>query len=194
MRKVSLAIAVMLIAIFFVGCLAVDRKEYTWKIDADGSGTAKIVYKNIFSSGNTEEDMSADDFTSLIDDYIEGTAIDDELPDVKNLKKRLYVEDGLLCGEVTFEFEKLSDIGFYRYKGKGPFMRIVDVVDETYIGTNGDWGGEGFPVVFWPDGTTEFELTTSLGDSQEDGSKTLLGYYEAWEKTGELPDAGDSEE
>ena len=115
MRKVSLAIAVMLIAIFFVGCLAVDRKEYTWKIDADGSGTAKIVYKNIFSSGNTEEDMSADDFTSLIDDYIEGTAIDDELPDVKNLKKRLYVEDGLLCGEVTFEFEKLSDIGFYRY-------------------------------------------------------------------------------
>ncbi len=194
MKRILSLLVAMSIALFFAGCLSVEEKEYSWTINDNGRGTAKIIHKNIYSSGNIEEDLSAEDFVSLIDDYLEGGMIDDDYPGAKNMKKRLYIEDEKLCGEVTFEFDELSDIGFYRHKGEGPFMFIVETDEEIFIESDGDWAGESFPVVFWPDKTEEFNLTTSVGSPEEDGTKFLLDYYNTWMETGEMPDIDSADE
>jgi len=107
---------------------------------------------------------------------------------MKKIQKRLYIEDGKLCGVIAFEFDKYSDVGFYRYKGKGPFMFFFNAGDETFIDSNGELAGENFPVVFWPEGTKEFKVTTSMGDPEDSGAIMLLDFYKTWEETGELPE------
>ena len=192
MKKVLAFCSIAALVITMIGCLSAERKEYTWNIEPDGSGSGKIVWRNLFSSGNEDEDGSADDFVSLVNDYYEGTYVEDDYPGWRNVEKRLFMEKGQLCGEITFEFKRLSDIGFYQYNGEGPFMFLTST-DETFIDSNGDFAGEDFPVMFWPEKTSEFKLVTSLGDPDDSGAIELLDYYEDWTEDGELPEIDEVE-
>ncbi len=194
MKKVVVWTTIIVLALVMFGCLSAERKEYTWNIKSDGSGNGKIVWRGLFSTGNTEDqDATADDFVSLINDYLDGTTLEDENPGYTNIKKRLFVERGKLCGEMTFEFNSLSDIGFYQYHGEGPVMFLLNAADETFIETNGDWAGEEFPVIFWPDDKKEYTLVTTLGDPDDEGARPLMVHYKTWEKDGTLPEIEESE-
>jgi len=195
MKKFFAYVSILVIVFFVAGCLTAEYKEYTWNIKSDGSGTGKIVWRNIFSSGNTEKDESAKDFVSLIDDYLEGTDAERDYPGFANVKKRLFIEDGELCGEMTFEFDELSDIGFYRYQDKGPLMFLLKGMDETFVECSGEWGGEEFTVAFFDMGKKKHTLKTSLSDPTDDGAVFFLDYYKNWKKDGSLPkvDEGESE-
>ncbi|HHS49983.1 MAG TPA: hypothetical protein ENN07_02590 [candidate division Zixibacteria bacterium] len=188
MKKILATLLIAAVAVLTVGCLSFAEKQYTWQIQPDGSGKGTIVYRNIFSSGNTDDDYTADDFVQLINDYLEGETLENETPGMRNVKKKLFVEDGFLCGEVTFEFAHFNEVGFYQYKGKGPMMFYLSNSSETFINSSGDWAGEDFPIVFWPEGTKEFNVVTTMGDPYEEGAVSLIPLYEHWEKTGELPD------
>ncbi|MCK5834058.1 hypothetical protein KAH81_10375, partial [bacterium] len=163
MRKTLSIILIGALTIVLTGCLTTDTKEYTWEFNNDGSGQGKIVFENIFSSGNTDEDYSLEDFNSLINDYIEGTTLEDTDGGMRDVEKRLYIDDGKLCGEITFKFDNYQDVGFYRYENDGPYMYLVNLGEEFFVNCNGEWAGEDFPVIFWPEATKEFILTTSLG-------------------------------
>lgn len=188
MNKIVVWLLIAGLAILSFGCLSFESKEYYWSIEEDGSGSGKIVWRNIYSSGNEEESMADEDFVSLINDYLEGESLEDENAAFKNVKKRLFVEDGVLCGEMTFDFGKYDDAGFYRYKGEGPYMYMLAITDETFYKSNGDWGGEDFQVVFWPDNVTEFTLVTTYGDPEEEGAEDLMAFYEDWKEDGTLPE------
>jgi hypothetical protein len=50
---------------------------------------------------------------------------------------------------------------------------------ETYIDSNGDFGGENMPVVFWPEGSKVLKLTTGVTQPDET-TLSLVGNYDQW--------------
>ncbi len=188
MKKTVAWLLIGALGILIFGCLSFESKEYNWTINKDGSGSGKIVWRNIYSSGNEEENMADEDFISLINDYLEGENLEDESPAFKKVEKRLFIEDGVLCGEMTFEFGNYEDAGFYRYKGEGPYMYMLAITDESFYKSNGDWGGEDFQIIFWPDNVSNLKLVTTYGDPNEEGAEDLMSFYEDWEEDGILPE------
>ena len=96
--------------------------------------------------------------------------------------KRLFEEDGVLCGEVIIDFDKLSAVGLYQYDNKSPYMFNVGTFldSETYLKSNGEFGGDIMPVVFWPKSLKTFSLTTFINEPDET-TISLLGEYNNWE-------------
>ena len=84
--------------------------------------TGRIIFTNTVSEpDDSTKDNSKDDFNSaLITEYYQGRKIEGGNKGMKNVKKRLYIDDDVLMGEVTFDFDDITKLGFYRYKGEGP--------------------------------------------------------------------------
>ena len=180
----------LLFAAFLVitlqGCLTVETKEYSFKLKDEKSGSGKIKYINIMrtkDSLGTEES----DFQTLNDSYLNGNKPEDELTGVKNVKKRLFEEDNTLCGEITFEFDDITKLKFLNYKDKvwcyyiGSSQVNIFGSSETYFSSNGTYGGELMPVIFWDGNQKKFEFK-SVSTPPGDNNTSLL---EIWKKKGE---------
>ncbi len=133
---------------WLTGCLGYETKEYSFKLNKDGhSGAAVIRYYEIYSrTGSGDESES--DWKVLNDEYLNGDRLNEGFMKVRNIKKRLYVEDGKLNGEMTFEFDSLSHAGIYRFDAN-TFIKYIDPKEELFTGGNGRSGGDILPVVFW---------------------------------------------
>lgn len=164
------------------GCLLAERKIYRFTLNPDGSGSGSITFYNVMSVEEESEDASVKDFTDLKERYLKGTEFEDQRPGLTNVKKRLFEENGTLCGEFTFDFASYQDVGLYRFEGQGPFMyftRPGDFNPEIYLRSNGTYGGETMPVVFWPEGTTRIEME-AMYDKPERKATSLLGLYKRY--------------
>lgn len=159
-------------AIAVAGCLSADRKEIILTVRPDSSGSARIVFHNLVSVDERSHDASIGDYEELVRRYLKGSKFEDYSPLFLNFKKRLFEENGVLNGEVTFEFSHYEDVGLYRYNGRGPWMYHVgfhsDLVTEHFDTSNGSLGGELMPVVFWPEDAREFRIVSHFdrGDGQ----------------------------
>jgi hypothetical protein len=168
------------------GCLTSEFKEIRISLNPDGSGKGSILYIGV-SSEQADDTVSVakEDFESLIADYLEGKSFETANPKLKNVKKRLFVRDGKLMGEVTFDFSDISAIGLYKHHGEGPYMyyTLIDgfLTSGQYAASNGSYGGEKMPVVFWPTNATEFYLKMALS-STETPKSSLVSNYETWQK------------
>jgi len=113
---------------------------------------------------------------------IEGNEIEKDYPDATIRSKRLFLEDGKLCGEVIIDFENLSQIGLYQYENKGPYMLYVGnfLDSETFMQSNGEFGGEIMPVVFWPKSERTLKLTTHINEPDET-TLSLVSEYNNWQ-------------
>ena len=182
MKKIYLIpILVALFAIVLSSCLNVEKKEYTIELKKDGSGSGEIVFVNLFSEDDEEGVPNADaDFESLINDYIEGTTFEDEHPGLDVSRKRLYEDDGVLCGEVNFTFDEYAATGLYQHDSKSPWMWWPGSEDEEYYDSEeGEYGGETMPIVFWTKNTKDFEVATTVGEFGE-GCRSLLPRHNDW--------------
>jgi len=193
MKKLCSLVLVVILAISLVGCLSVEYKEYKIEIDKNGSGQGKIIWRNISSSTDSETEDGSADFVELIEEYLEGNAIEDENPGFKKTKKKLFMENGQLCGQIEFEFDHYEDIGLYRHHDEGPYMFILGTIDEGFVESNGEYAGENFPLIFWDSGTKEFEFVTSINQASTEESKLLIDHYKLWKETGKLPVLQESE-
>jgi hypothetical protein len=103
---------------------------------------------------------------------------------MKNVHKRLYVEGGKLMGEITFEFDDVNAIGFFRYKNSGPYMFYTVAegffTSGQYESSNGSYLGEKLPVIFWDADQRELYYRMALSSAQEP-RKSLVAQYEQWE-------------
>jgi hypothetical protein len=99
------------------------------------------------------------------------------------VSKRLYEDHGLLHGEIRFEFDSLASLRLYRFDSLSPVMYYVgdEFSTERVIETNGVYGGEIMPVVFWPRGTQELTLKTHVV-SEAQYRRSLLPHFRAWEQ------------
>jgi hypothetical protein len=167
------------------GCLTAGHKEMRIKLNADGkSGSGTILFTDITSEPGDTTDVSRDDFNSLISDYYQGKKIEKDNPGMKNIHKRLFKSDGALNGEVTFDFDDITDLGFYRYNGSGPYMYYTVgegfFTSGEYEASNGSYAGEKMPVIFWDPTQRELYFKMSLSTSQE-VHKPLVGMFAQWD-------------
>jgi hypothetical protein len=176
-----------LLAILFGGCLTAEQKELRLSLNADGkSGTGTIIFTGIASEqGDDTMDVSKEDLNSLITEYYQGKTLENAMPGTSNVKKRLFTSGGQLVGELSFDFADISKLGFFRYKNQGPYQyyTLADgyFTSGQFAASNGTFGGEKMPIVFWDEVTKDFYVKMSLS-SPGAPRTSLLEKYKEWEK------------
>jgi hypothetical protein len=175
----------LLAALLASGCIVAEKKEYYFKLNADGSGSGAIKFINLLSSDDDSKDVSFKDFAELVTDYVDGTKWEDDNPAFKVTDKKLYEENGVLVGEVKFTFSSWDSAGFLRSAGCNccPTLYYLDTSSETYESTNGKYLGENskLPLVSFDGGAKEFRIATKTNSSLDD-THPLLPHYKGWKK------------
>ena len=167
------------------GCLSVEKKVYSFKIKPDGSGEGDIKFVNIVSMEDNDKDVSFKDFAELVTDYLQGTKFEDDFPAMRVTDKQLYVENGVLVGEVKFTFGTADSIGFFRpgKKDCAPLMYFVKTTSsqETVVESNGQVVTDvsDSPFLLWDSGAKECTFTTTLM-SDTSGAHNLAAEYNNW--------------
>lgn len=181
LRRIPPFIAVVL-AVSLTSCLTVESKEYRIKLKPDNSGEATITFLNIMSETDDSVDISAEDFHQLIEYYLQGTQLEKDNPGYKNAKKRLYEQNGMLCGEISFTFDSLASIRLFKYDEDSPYMYFVGspLSSEQYVESNGELGREWMPVVFWPKNTKDLYFKTKVV-SEVSFHRSLVGNFREWQ-------------
>jgi hypothetical protein len=165
--------------VLFVSCLTCERKEYIFQLTGVNSGRLTIKYINIFSSLIDSTGELSADYDELKNMWLEGRKLELDFPEASKFKKRIFEENGTLCGEVTMEFDDLSKVHLYRYKGNGPFMFSISAVNddgETFTQSNGEFGGEKMPVIFWPEDMQTLRFVTKIASPDS----TCVSMLEQW--------------
>jgi hypothetical protein len=177
-------------AVLLSGCLGVEKKEYRFTLNPDGSGSGVIRYVNIVSiddNSGTEEakDVSFKDFAELVSDYLEGTKFDDDHPYLKVTGKKLLEENGVLVGEVAFTFASLDSVGFFRRPQceccPVLYFNKTETGNETIAETNGRLveGVASSPFIEWEGGAREFVFKTTV-QADLSGTRSMVDYHRTW--------------
>ncbi len=182
MHRFFSLLIIVLCSLCLTACLTVEGKEYRIKLKTDHSGEAIIKFINIMSEADDTVDISSDDFNQLIEFYLQGNQLEKENPGFQNVKKRLFEEGGVLCGEITFSFDSLGSVRIFQYDDDSPYMYSVGspLSSEQYVESNGVPGREWMPVVFWPKGTKELYIKTKVV-SEVSFQHGLLKNFTAWQ-------------
>jgi hypothetical protein len=164
------------------GCLTVETKEYLIKLKNGQSGEATIRFINILSESDDTTDITQEDFQTLIETYVRGNKLERDNPGFRNVKKRLYEEKGVLCGEITFTFDTLSAVRLFKFDKDSPYMYYASnpLSSETLVETNGILGEQWMPVVFWKKDTREFYVKTKV-TSEARFRTSLLKQFREWQ-------------
>ena len=188
MKNFLLFILICFIPIYFSGCLTIESKEYTYTLVKDNSGHGTIKYINIMSDRKDSLSTLESDYQTLVDTYYKGDKLSEDMAGIKNQKKRLFEEDNQLCGEVSFDFDDITKLKFYKYKETGPWCYYLSVFSmgllggsESYFSSNGLFGGESMPVIFWDGNQKEFKFKTT---STTPG-KSTESLLKLWKEKGE---------
>lgn len=181
MRPLLTALLIAACALSAAGCLTVEQKIYRVTLRPDHSGEAVITFVNIRSESDDTVDVTDEDFRQLIEFYLEGDQIERDNPGFRNVRKRLYEEDGVLKGDLTFEFDSLSAVRLFRYDRNSPLMYFAGspLSSEQLVETNGTRGPDWMPVVFWDRGETELYIRTRVV-SEVSYHRALLDRFRAW--------------
>lgn len=188
MKQIVLSLFLLSFLLPLSGCLTVETKEYSFKLKKGKSGEGSVRYINIMTDSKDSAGVPEADYRDLIDQYLKGDKLKEEYPNVKIIKKHLFEEDNQLCGEITFEFEDITKVKFYKYKDEGPWCYYLGTGgmgfmggSESYFSSNGTWGGETMPVIFWDGSQKEFKFKTSV-TAPGKGTMSLL---DIWNQKGE---------
>ena len=181
MNKLTNLIILIFLAVLISSCLTIEEKEYTFEINVDGSGSLRIKYINILSMKDDTATVTQSDFQELISTYIDGDQMKQDYPDAVIRSKRIFEEGGVLCGEVIMDFNTLRSVGIYQYDPGCPYMfNINSFLDsEAFVSSNGDYGGDIMPVVFWPKTLSRLKLSTSITNPDET-TISLVDEYRMW--------------
>jgi len=180
-RKITSFSLFLLLALLISSCLTCERKEYVFQLTGPNSGKLTIRYINIFSNSLDSVGELKTDYEELSGMWLKGEKIERDFPKAEHVKKRLFELNGELCGEVTMEFNDLRDVRLFQYYHKGPYMFSLSAVPddgETFLQTNGDYGGEHMPVIFWPDDSRTLRFTTTIA-KPDSTTVSMLSYWKA---------------
>lgn len=184
-KILSLSALALVLVFSLSSCLNFETKEYKFTLTGKNSGKLTLKFNNIFSDYDDDElspsEQADDEFDELINDYLNGTSLEEDFPDAKLVSKRLFEEKGKLCGEAVFEFSSLDQVLLFQYDSKAPFMYYFSEFNETYVSSNGTMGPDYFSAIYWDASKKDLNFTT-LG-AEDDGDKTsLLSRWKAYKK------------
>jgi hypothetical protein len=183
MRKFLLLCTVGIFGLILSSCLTVEKKQYTFEFTGKNAGKLTIKYINIMSVVDSAGVTEVEDFNDLVDNYLNGDKISTSYPEAKNITKRLFEENGVLCAEVIMDFPDLTAARLYQLDKKSPFMFLASSVDgETYVESNGTYGGDIMPVVIFQNKLKTLNVTTSVTTGNDENNVSLLGEFKKWKK------------
>jgi hypothetical protein len=187
MKQLLTVIGVAVVLSTFQGCLFVEKKTYKVTMTGQQTGTCTVTYTNIMSQRDDGKDVSFKDFAELVTDYLEGDKLDGDYPEGRIVNKRIYSKDGILCGEATIEFDTLATMKMYRYDRSAPLMMYMPQTNnETVEVSNGTYGGEEMPVLFWPSTAKELMFTLVAG-SVDSTNVSLMRQFDVWNASQQPP-------
>jgi hypothetical protein len=181
--KLVKIVLIAVLAFFVSSCLTVEKKKYEFEFTGKSTGTLTITYVNLFSQMDDSLDISEEDFDELIEDYINGTTIEDEFPLATNIKKELYEESGKLNGKVTMDFTSLDAVRLYQFDKKSPIcFNVGQTIDgESFESSNGTLGNSDYMnVVFWSGKAKKLEVVTTVDAYDEEDCVSLVKQYRKW--------------
>jgi hypothetical protein len=181
MHRLVTPLIILLGALCLSACLTVENKEYRITLKTANSGEATIRFINILSEADDTVDITSDDFQQLIEYYLQGTQLEKENPGFHNVKKRLFEEGGVLCGEITFTFDSLGSVRIFKYDSDSPYMYGVGspLSSEQYVESNGMLAREWMPIVLWPKDAKELYIKTKVV-TEVSFQRGLLKNYKTW--------------
>jgi hypothetical protein len=180
-RNILVNVCLAILMLGFTGCLTVEFKEYTFRLNPDGTGSGTIKFVNLLSQDEDDADVSAADYTELVDNWLHGTGFEGENPGLVITGKRLFEENGQLCGEITFTFTSLQDASFLLFSDCEctPYLYFLDTSTESYIESNGTYLGEenaSMSFIRFEKGMEELSFKTIV-QSDLSTCRSLLSYY-----------------
>lgn len=185
-KIMSRLLLLVMITFFLTGCLTTEIKEYTFRLNSDGSGSGEVKYVNLVSEEDEGKDVSFSDFDELINDYIKGEQFETDNPQYTVTNKTLFEENGQLCGKVEFTFNSISDINLFGFEDCecAPLMFYFEGLSETMLETNGTKLREddSIPLIYWDKNATEFTYKTQVKEEMSD-AHSLLPLYKIWADT-----------
>ena len=189
LNKIIVRSAILtVLCLIICSCLSTEFKEYSFKINADGSGLGSIKFVNIVSVEDEGKNVSTADFDELINSYINGNNFEELNPNFNVISTEIFKENDVLNGLVKFTFNDFQKIGFYHYQRSesAPIMFYSGSLSETLQETNGEYLGEdaenGIPMIVWAPGTSEFKFKTIATDDMTN-THSLLENYDLWLQT-----------
>ncbi len=184
LKRASVFLFFLFLILIVSSCLTCEKKEYVFQLTGPNSGKLTIRYINIFANSIDSTGELKVDYDELMGMWLNGEKIERDFPKVTDVKKRLFEQDGQLCGEVSMEFKDLSAVRLYRYHHNGPFMFSLNAVPddgENFLQSNGDYGGEHMPVIFWPDDSRTLRFSTYIA-KPDSSTVSMLSYWKAGKK------------
>lgn len=185
-NRLTRFLVLILVPISISGCLTCEKKEYVFQLTGLNSGKLTIKYINIFSSLIDSTAELTSDHKELTDLWFKGEKVEIDFPQIKKLRKRLYEENGTLCGEITLEFDDLSKVRLYRSRNDGPFIfKLSEVNDdgETFLQTNGNFEDGETPIISWPEDSRTLRFSTKIATPDS----TCVSMLQQWEQKQKSP-------
>jgi hypothetical protein len=183
MKLKILLLALAAFTFILSSCLTVEKKTYTYEFTGKGSGKLTVKYYNIMSIVDSAGVTEVEDFDDLVNNYLNGDRVNGSYPDAQNIQKRIFEEDGVLCGELTMDYSNIAAARLFQFDGKSPYTFYVSSVDgESYIESNGTYGGDICPVVMWPSKLKKLVITTSVSKPTDESYVSLLKEYIKWKR------------
>ena len=178
MRTFRLFFIVLTSGLFLTSCLTVEKKEYKYELTGKNSGTLTIIYYNIAST-NDSAGVARTDFIELIETYVKAAKPEDDFPGANVIKKELFEDNGKLCGRLVLGFSDLKTAKLYQTDPKSDYMLHMSNFSESFQSSNGIFGGEIMPVIFWSKKLKELTVTSTVEKNIEN-TLSLLEMYKAW--------------
>ena len=176
--------AILVFIVFATGCLDVQYKDYEFILNPDGTWRGTITYRNIISRSEDDKDASETDFQQLINDYYLGNALVEDNHQFQNIEKDLYIEDDTLIGKMTFTFQSIDSMGFYKDENSeySSYFFYDGTLKESLMKTNGEYLGEkrDFPLIKWGGEETHFTFSTASNQNMDD-AVSLVNQYREWQ-------------
>jgi len=158
-------IILILVPVSISSCLTCERKEYVFQLTGENSGKLTIKYVNIFSSLIDSTGELTADYEELAYMWLKGDKLENDFPQAKKIRKKLFEENGILCGEVTMEFDDLSKVRLHRNIKGGPYLFSISEVNddgETFLQTNGEFVDGEIPVLSWREDARTLRFSTKI--------------------------------
>jgi hypothetical protein len=188
-RSLLLIITLLFVSAFlFSGCLWVEKSQYTFNINPDGSGSGTVRFVNICYTLGEDSTTSEAAYGELNEGYLTGMTYENNNPHLTFTGKRFFADGDNLCAEMSFTFTSIDSIGFFRYKqcdnasflyvaGQSLEVSPADILDfnAAYSGKAGE-----VPVLVWPGDTKLIKFTTEAKADSGNAKKhvSLLGEWQ----------------
>jgi hypothetical protein len=178
-KKLRILLLMTFVSLMLSSCLTCETKEYIFTLTGEHSGKLTIRYFNIFSNSLDSAGEIISDYDELANMWLDGEKIERDFPKAKKFKKRLYEANGVLNGEVSMEFDNLEDVRLYRFNNSGPVMFSTTAFNddgEIFRTTNGIFGNDNTPVIFWNTDEKSLRITTRIASPDS----TTVSLLETW--------------